>query len=162
MPNHYIVQHGLDAFQTLPGYIWRIDKSEVPHRFDEVNKGDLWIEYAYIRDEADFEPCSIITGFYKCVRRRWYGAVPIDAATLRERDYWVFLTPGIAWMIAGIAYQEQPPKEVEVPSIEELLGRPYFRNQAIVPITPEEFGTRQKESPWRRPKRRRGVARRRA
>lgn len=48
-PKHFIVKHGLDAFELLPNYIWRTDMSakKAPRGFGQVNLRDRWIGFAY-------------------------------------------------------------------------------------------------------------------
>ncbi len=44
-----------------------------------------------------------------------------------------------AWLIEGKKCGDQPDEPVGVPPIDDLLGRKLWKNQAIVPITAEDF-----------------------
>jgi len=131
---YFIVKHGLDAFEALPGFIWRtgMPSTKVPPKFNQVNIGDRWIEFAYIKDEVNCKHCSLITGFYECTREAWYGLIPRDRANQDEFDGWYW--DENACMIEGKPYGEQPlHKPVSVPPINEILDRRVFGQGAIIP-----------------------------
>ena len=149
MPNakdrsHFIVKHGLDAFEKLPNFIWRTDigKNHVPHRFNEVKEGDLWISFAYTSSDKRERSLSLVTGFYECVTKAWYGKVPKEFPLhLEDESEWSKL--GYAWMIEGKPWreQEQPSQPVGVLPINDILSpKRVWNNQAIIPITVEDFG----------------------
>lgn len=140
-PRYFLVQHDLASLKTLPNFIWNITK-RTP-RLDQVNEGDRWIAYAYIKDEVDYEPCSLITGFYECSKECRPGRVPLDEATLVKMG---LKNEQRAWMIEGKEYGKQPTKRIAVPRkdvglhpIESLLGKRIFKNQAIIPIKAADF-----------------------
>ncbi len=57
MRRYFIVKHDLDSFAAMPGFVWNTNpKKKKPKGFGRVQKGDRWIEYAYIRDEDCREP----------------------------------------------------------------------------------------------------------
>jgi hypothetical protein len=64
MTQYSIVKHDLESFAVLPGYIWRTDiqPPQVPVGFRQINLGDRWIEFAYVKNEHERKPCSLITG----------------------------------------------------------------------------------------------------
>jgi hypothetical protein len=129
---YFIAKHGLDAFQALPGFIWRtgIDETELPPKFNQVKRGDRWVEFAYIKDEIGWKPRSFVMGFCECVREAWYGDIPKDRRTALWGDRW----DEQAWMIEGKLWGEQPQfKPVAVPPINEILGRTIFGRGAIIP-----------------------------
>jgi hypothetical protein len=74
----FIVKHGLADFELLPGVIWRTDKGPrtIPHRFRGIKLGDVWIEFAYTTGDGRERPLSLVTGFYECSKKAWYGLVP--------------------------------------------------------------------------------------
>lgn len=128
---YFIVKHGLDAFWALPGFIWRSDlpRSEPPAKFKQVRLGDRWVEFAYVKDENDFKPSSLVVGFYECTREAWYGDVPLDRRTEHWDDDW----PTKAWMIEGTPWGEQWGEPVSVPPINAILERTVFGRGAIIP-----------------------------
>ncbi len=138
--NYFIVKHGLDAFTALPGFIWRtgLSRRKIPRGFRQVGVGDRWIEFAYMVDEENYEPCSLVTGFYECVKEKWYGDVPVDRMP-REFNKW----DEKAWMIEGKTFGKQPGCPVTVPSINDMLWE--FRQKkvvgrtALIRISREEF-----------------------
>lgn len=137
---YFIVKHGLDAFTTLPGFIWRtgLSKRKIPRGFRQVCLGDRWIEFAYIVDEEYWEPCSLVTGFYECVKEKQYGNVPVDRMP-QEFSKW----DEKAWLIEGKVFGKQPSCPVTVPSINDMLWK--FRRRkvvgrtALIHISQEEF-----------------------
>lgn len=150
--NYFIVKHGLDAFTALPGFIWRtgLSRRKIPRGFRQVGVGDRWIEFAYMVDEENYEPCSLVTGFYECVKEKWYGDVPVDRMP-REFNKW----DEKAWMIEGKTFGKQPGCPVTVPSINDMLWE--FRQKkvvgrtALIRISREEltiFVTRRSGSNW--------------
>ena len=143
---YFIVKHGLDAFEALPGFIWRVGmpRTETPPRFSQVRLGDRWVEFAYIKDEEGGERRSLITGFYECTREGWYGDIPRDRATSDAIADW----PKRGWMIEGKPFGEQPRfRPVNVPPINEMLGRTVFGRGAIIPLrSAKEFERIRKET----------------
>lgn len=131
---HFIVKHGLDAFEALPNIIWRTDKgpTDVPHRFDQVKEGSRWIAFAYTTSDSRERPLSLVTGFYECIRERDYLKIP--AAGLPISD-----VATKAWIIEGKQFGKRLSHPVGVPPLDDLLGRPHFKSEALVPISSEEF-----------------------
>lgn len=132
--NYFIVKHGLDAFEALPNFIWRtgVDASTIPHRFSQVKVGDRWIGFAYTTSDRRERPLSRVTGFFECVREAEYRDIPpmkVSGAGGDEQ----------AWLIEGTPFGSQPMEPVGVPPIEGLLGKRIWKNQAVVPITAEDF-----------------------
>lgn len=80
---------------------------------------------------------SLITGFYECSKEMHYGEVPYKRTTSKKiPSDW----PEKAWMIHGKAYGRwQPSSPVEVPSINQMLGRRIVGPQTVVRISPKEF-----------------------
>ena len=117
---------------------------EKPKGFRQVNKGDRWIEFAYIKDEIDCEHCSLITGFYECTREMWFGKIPRGSINLKDFADWDWDQK--AWMIEGKKYSKQPKYPVNVPSINELLGRTVVGPTTLVRISREEFEHIQNET----------------
>jgi hypothetical protein len=134
----FIVKHGLDAFTLMPGLIWRTDirPPKKPRGFQQVALGSRWIEFAYEKD-GDGEKCSLITGFYECSEEMHYDKVPYKRATSKRIPFdW----SEKAWMIDGRAYGSwQPSAPVEVPSINQMLGRTVVGPNTVVRISPKEF-----------------------
>jgi hypothetical protein len=129
---YYFVKHGLDAFQTMPNFIWRTGERDEPAAFTRVKKGDRWIAFAYTTSDRREKPLSQISGFYECVRTARYGRLPDRAARLPGR----FKS---AWLIEGKAWGKQPAQPVGVPPIDELLqNKKHFKGQTLVPITDGE------------------------
>jgi hypothetical protein len=130
---HFIVKHGLDAFSVLPNYIWRTDKGmdEVPHRFNQVRPNDRWVGFAYTTSDNRERPLSRVTGFFECVSAAQYDTLPAKALG----------SDGTAqgWMIEGKAFGEQPKGPVGVKPIDDILGRKLWKNQALVPISADDF-----------------------
>ena len=126
----FIVQHGLDAFQELPNYIWNTDPtvSQIPHNYQLVQPGDLWIGYAFTTNDKRERRLSLITGFFECVSKAEHRDAPPPVESPRK-----------AWFIEGKEYGEQPKNPVEIRHFEEILKRRLFRNQAIIPIFEREF-----------------------
>lgn len=129
---YWIVKHGYDALQALPNAIWRTGDSEEPAVFRRVKKGDRWIGFAYTTTDARERPLSLVTGFYECVRESEYRAIPERARKL---------TPRLknAWMIQGTETGWQAGMPVGVPSIEDMLGHPIFRQSTLTAISRDEF-----------------------
>ena len=136
MTQYFIVKHDLESFTVLPGFIWRTDilPPKMPIGFRQINEGDRWIEFAYIKDEREREPCSLIKGFRECTREKWYDDVPPHA--------W----HGKGWMIKGKKYGDQPRHPVTVPPINELLGYKVVGPRTIIRIEREEFVHIRKET----------------
>jgi len=132
---HFIIKHGLDAFQLLPNYIWRTGRgeNEVPHRFKEVHLCDRWIGFAYTTSDNRERSLSLVTGFFECVAEARYDYPPLasDLPASEEKRR--------AWLIEGKQFGEQPNEPVGVPPIDSLLNRNSFKQSAIVPITGDEF-----------------------
>jgi hypothetical protein len=135
----FIIKHDLRSFQALPGIIWRTDAeaSAQPRNFKFVRPGDRWVEFAYINDEEDREPCSFVLGFYECAAEAYHGVVPVS----RKTEKWDRSWPGRAWIIEGRAIE---PKlryaPVAVPPINQILGRRVFSRGAIIPgISSDDF-----------------------
>jgi len=138
MTRHFIVKHDLESFQEMPGFIWRINlpKSKRPRNFGIIKEGDRWIEFAYIKDEQDREPCSMITGFYECTKPHWYDRIPVEEGTL-DRDEWEGQK---AHLIKGKRCDGyQPRHPVTVPSIYQMLGRNIQPRVAVAPISADDF-----------------------
>jgi hypothetical protein len=140
MPNsrkrkYFIVKHGLDALTALPNYIWRTGKGprDRPHRFNQVGEGDRWIAFAYTTSDNRERNLSLITGFYGCTRTASYREIPQKALAVSDGE-------NHAWMIEGGEFGTQPKYPVGVPPLAELLGKSTWTNQAVVPITAEDFG----------------------
>lgn len=131
---HFIVKHGLDAFETLPNYVWRTGTSEdeIPHRFNQVRLGDRWVGFAYTTSDNRERPLSRVTGFFECVSVARYDVLPPKAAGLSEGKT-------RAWLIEGIDCGIQPIEPVGVKPIDDILGRTLWKNQALVPITANDF-----------------------
>ena len=133
---HFIVKHDLESFELLPNFIWNTEKS--PKSYEQVKIGDRWIAFAYINNERQNQSISLITGFYECTNEVLYRDIPLPADKLDGEQK--------AWMIEGKEYGEQPMQPVGVRPIKELLGRPTFAQQSLIPIKPEEFEYIQKET----------------
>jgi hypothetical protein len=133
---HFIVKHGLDAFETLPNYIWRTSKGEdeVPHRFKQVRLGDRWVGFAYTTSDNRERPLSRVTGFFECVSEARYDDLPPPAA---GRPVSEGKTRG--WLIEGRECGDQPREPVGVKPISDILGRRLWANQGIVPINANDF-----------------------
>lgn len=131
---HFIVKHGLDAFELLPNYIWNTSKgeSEIPHRYMQVKAGNRWIGFAYTTSDNHERPLSRVTGFYECVKEAVFVELPQVAKEA---------SPGSShgWMIEGKPCGDQPMEPVAVEPIDDILGKTLWKNQAIVPITEEDF-----------------------
>ncbi len=138
MRQYFIVKHDLESFAAMPGFIWRTGLSEkkTPPGFGMVAEGDLWIEFAYIKDEENREHCSVITGFYECTNERWYGRIPVEEGTL-DREYW---QDRRAHMIKGNRCEGyQPRHPVTVPSIRQMLGKNIQPRVAVARIGSRDF-----------------------
>ena len=139
MPNmddrkHFIVKHGLDAFEALPNFIWRTGMSadKVPHRFSQVRLGDRWIGFAYTTSDRRERPLSRVTGFFECVREAEFRDIPPAGLPVSEGDT-------MAWLIEGEQYGEQPLEPVGVPPFDDLLKKSFWKNQGLVPVTVGDF-----------------------
>jgi putative transposase len=108
---YFIVKHDIESFKLLPGFIWRTDilPPKMPRGFRLVEPGDVWIEFAHIKDERDREPCSSVTGFRRCVQGATYRPVP-EGPVYPESDDWA--EKGFAWMIEGEEFETQPRCDV--------------------------------------------------
>lgn len=129
---YFIVKHDLRSLEALPNFIWRTEK-DMPSAMRWVNNGARWIGFAYINNEEERTPVSLVTGFYECrvdVMHRGIPLKPGDPALAGETE---------AWMIEGEPYGRQPREPVSVPSIDELLGRRHFKGAMLVPIKSAEF-----------------------
>lgn len=131
---YFIVQHGLDALKALPTFVWRtgLGPRKVPHRFNQVEPGHRWIAFAFTPTDHRENRLSLVTGFCQCTEKACYRSVPHQA----RRASGGFEN---AWMIEGKFCGPQPAREVGVPPLPDLLGRPVWTNQAIVPITANDF-----------------------
>ena len=133
---HFIVKHGLDSFKALPNFIWRTGKGEndIPHRFDQIQIGDRWIGFAYTTSDRRERSLSLVTGFYECTHAAEYLDIPRAGQSCSDGET-------KAWMIEGQEFGAQPRKgiPVGVPPIADLLGRPIWNNQALVPIAADDF-----------------------
>jgi hypothetical protein len=131
---HFIVKHGLDAFQQMPGFIWRTGEGPqyTPHRFDQVKLGSRWISFAYATSDKHERSLSLITGFYECTKTAWYGRIPPAGVLIADGET-------KAWMIEGRPCGRRLRQPVGVQPIDELLGRKHFKQETLVPITAEEF-----------------------
>jgi hypothetical protein len=134
---HFIIKHDIDSLNKLPNFVWRTNRGpkSIPHRFAQVREGDRWVAFAYT-DDANERPLSLVTGFYECTRKASFRHVPKG---LPVSEYG-WKRKGYAWMIEGRRCWKRPVHPVGVPPINELL-RPkrVWNNQAIVPITVEDF-----------------------
>jgi hypothetical protein len=133
---HFIVKHGLDAFEILPNYIWRTSKGEdeVPHRFKQVRRGDRWVGFAYTTSDNRERPLSRVTGFFECVSEAVYDDLPPQVAGRLASE-----GTRRAWLIEGEECGIQPMEPVGVKPIDDILGRTLWKNQALVPITADDF-----------------------
>lgn len=99
--------------------------------FKNVNPGDQWVEFAYIRDEENEEACSLVCGIYRCVRRCWAGVVPRKSRT----KYWSREWGKHAWMIKGRKHGYQPPfGPVSVRPIDTILGRTLTKRATVIKL----------------------------
>lgn len=129
---HFFVKHDLRSLTALPNFVWRTEK-EMPPGMRRIKEGDRWIAFAYIDDEENRQPVSLVTGFYECrasVERRRIPLEAADPAISGETH---------AWMIEGDPIGKQPREPVAITSIDRLLGRPTFKGAMLVPVKPEEF-----------------------
>jgi hypothetical protein len=133
-PKHFIAKHGLDAFEAMPNYIWRTGKgpNELPHRFNQLKVGDRWIGFAYTTSDRQERTLSLVTGFYECTSEASFHEIPLSGQAASDGEKY-------AWLIEGKPFGEQPSTTVGVPPIDELLGRPTWKNQGIVPISGEDL-----------------------
>jgi hypothetical protein len=131
--NHYIVKHGLDAFETLPNYIWRTEpeSEEIPPvGFRRVREGDRWIAYAYTTSDNRERPLSLVAGFYECVEKCRFGKLP-----RRAHDY------GTGWMIRGKIVGRKLDDPVVIPPLERFLKKRMFHGRTITSIPKHVFET---------------------
>lgn len=133
-PKHFIVKHGLDSFELLPNYIWRTGKgpNDTPRGFKGVKLGDRWVGFAYTANDTQKKPLSKVTGFFECVQEARYDEIPPEGRSPSDEET-------RAWLIEGKRVGEQLVEPVDVPPINELLGRKTFAQAAIVPISGDEF-----------------------
>lgn len=131
---YFVVKHGLDAFQAMPNFIWRTNKGpdDIPHRFRQVKSGDRWIGFAYTTSDNRERPLSLVTGFYECTEKARHDRLPPEGVAASDGI-------DLAWLIEGKPFGTQPRNPVGVPPISDLLGKPLWNNQAIVPITAQDF-----------------------
>lgn len=96
---HFIVKHGLDAFEALPDYICRtgLGAEKAPRGFGQVKPDDRWIGFAYTTTDTQEKPLSKVTGFYECVHEARYGDVPVAGQSVPDEDE-------KAWLIEGKRY----------------------------------------------------------
>lgn len=130
---YFVVKHDLRSFRALPGFIWRTEKirTKIPRMFGQVKPGDRWIEFAYVRDGDDKEPCSLVNGFYECTHGAEFGTIPREART----RHWVRGWESHAWTIRGRAIGPQLKfGAVSIPPLESLLGRALVRQATIVEL----------------------------
>ena len=134
---YFIIKHDLESFKLLPGFIWKTDilPPKMPRGFRLVEPGDVWIEFAHVRDERTREHCSLVTGFRRCVQAATYRRVP-EGPRYPETD-WV--EKGFAWMIEGEDFGEQPRCDVTIPPLQKLLDKDLFGRKTITEISAEEF-----------------------
>ncbi len=133
--NHFIVKHGLDAFEALPNFVWNTSErpKSIPHRYNQVKQGDRWIAFAYTTSDKRERPLSLVTGFYECAEVATYQDIPPEALPISDGEV-------KAWMIEGKPCGKQPRKPVGVPPINDLLSpKRVWNNQAIIPIAPEDY-----------------------
>jgi len=127
---YFIVKHDLESFTRLPEFVWRTGRIPEPKRFDMIRKRDLWIAFAYIDDEFERQPLSLVTGFYECTQTKKWRQIPLSKKDLCEAGYG---NTRYAWMIKGKRCGGYQPREpVSVPIYDLLDGRVY-QNQAIIP-----------------------------
>ncbi len=141
MRQYFIVKHDLDSFEKLPGFIWRVGmpKSKIPRGFRGVRKGDRWIEFAYIKNEVDYKPCSLVKGFYECTKTHWYDSIPLKEGQAYGYKH--------AHMIRGrkcSGYQPRHP--VTVPPMSELLPKGIQPRTTIARIERKDFDLIRKET----------------
>lgn len=136
--NHFVIKHDLDSLQKLPNFVWRTNKrrDDRPHRFGQVKAGDRWVAFAYTSSDLQERPLSLVTGFFECSKEAIYRPVPKGL----DLSIYDWEEKGYAWMIEGKVSGRQPKHPVGVPPLADLLRRPLWNNQAIVPITAEDFG----------------------
>lgn len=134
---YFIVKHDLESFLALPGFIWRTNilPPKKPRGFRLVKQGDIWIQFAYIREETRAERCSLINGFYRCTHEESFRHAPkglsLSGISWAKRGY--------ASMIEGEEYGRQPRYPVGVPPINELLGKTVVGRNTLIRISREEF-----------------------
>ena len=130
----FVVKHDLESFQVMPHFIWRtgMDAQHVPARFNEVQGGDRWVSFAYMDNERDEQALSQIVGFSECVEACRYGDIPPAALAASDGET-------KAWLIKGEAFGEQPPSPVDVPPLDEIVGRTLWKQGAIIPIKEADF-----------------------
>jgi len=133
-PKYFIVKHGLDAFKALPNFVWRtgMGPNDVPHRFAQIKAGDRWIGFAYTTSDRRERSLSLVTGFFECTHEVRYGEIPREGRMPDDEAT-------KAWMIEGIPHGEQPRHEVGIPPIGDLLQKRLWNNQAIIPVTRDDF-----------------------
>jgi len=97
----FVVKHDLESFQALPHFIWRTgkDANHRPQRFNEVDIGDRWVNFAYEDNERDEQPLSQIVGFSECVETYRHGEIPEAARYAADGET-------EAWFIKGEAFGE--------------------------------------------------------
>jgi len=136
---YWIVKHGLDAFEELPNFIWEITTGprSMPHRYEQIKVGDRWIAFAYTTSDYRERALSLITGFYECTRNAKYRRVPKGVPSSGP----LWRKKGYAWIIEGKPFGRQPRHPVGVPPLDDddMLGKPHFKNQTLVPISAEQF-----------------------
>jgi hypothetical protein len=129
---HFIVKHGLDAFEALPRFIWRTCERQKPKAFEYVSRGDRWIGFAYTTSDNRERPLSLVTGFFECVTEALYRRIPRAGLPISDGET-------MAWMIEGRACGKQPREPMGVPPIDDLLSRRHFKQGTLVPISEAEF-----------------------
>lgn len=133
---HFIVKHDLQSFEDYPTHIWRTGNGEddKPHRFNQVKLGDRWIGFAYTTSDKRERSLSRVTGFFQCESEADFVALPPTASGRP-------VSAGRHWLIKGEVFGEQPMNTVGVEPIDEILGKKLWKNQAIVPLTADDFDT---------------------
>ncbi len=129
-PRYFIVKHDLLSLRAVPGFIWRGDilPPAIPRMFSNVQRGDRWIAFAYIKDENERKACAQVTGIYECTAEAEHGPIPRHCRT----SYWGRGWNGKAWIIRGRKFGKQPTfGPVSIPPIDTILKR-YVQKQATI------------------------------
>lgn len=134
--NYFVVRHDLASLKLFPGRIWNSTKSKPtsppPIGFRQVEQGDQWIAFAYIKSDSDEKAVSEVTGIYECIGSKpSYSKLPQRVATEVEATK--------AWVIEGRTVAPELSGTVVVPPLRHFLGKHFFNRKTITRITPEQF-----------------------
>jgi len=137
-PKHFVIRHDFASLEALPNYVWHTGYSveKVPHRYKEIMEGSKWVSYAYKSTDYSGDRLRSVTGFYCCVTPHAYGRIPLSPSALRRYD---LHSPTTAWLIEGKPDGTPLKHRVLVPSIDWFFDTPKFHQQAITPISKEEY-----------------------